>query len=173
MFVHERKDVILMKKKILAVSICLLLLISAATVIWAGGNTGGTASEIDPLVSMSYIENVLLPQISNYIEQRLAGGEGSLTTPGTNYNRHFDVVEVPAGRQLIGEAGTEFILRAGSANIIASALGGISDTTNGIDLQQGAATPTNHLLIIPRSDGRGLNVTANALVMVRGRYSIQ
>ena len=165
-----------MRNKFLIVAVVAAILMSSATFVWvlATGNEPTTAgSQNDPLVSASYIDQRLMPRITTYINQRLAGVDTNMGASGDGFNQSFEVVEVPAGRMLMGYAGTEFILRAGSATIIASELGGISDTTNGVDLQHGVATPTNHLLIVPRSDGRGLNVTANALVMVRGRYSIR
>ena len=166
-----------MKNKGLIFAVVTAVLLSSATFIWALANNvydTGVGSQSDPLVSVSYINQQLLPRISNYIEQRLAGEDAQLgSDSASGNNRHFEVVSVAAGRRLIGESGTEFILRDGRGTIIASNLGGVSDTTNGVDLAQDAAIPLNHLLIVPRSDGRGLNITADALVMVRGRYSIQ
>ena len=160
-----------MKKKILAVAITITVIAaSLVTVIWAFD----AGSPDDPFISLSYIDNILLPQISNYISGRLDGENVSIgdgTTTGNN--RHFEVVSVSAGQQLIGESGTEFILRMGGGTVIASNLGGLSDTTIGVDLSQGVTIPMNHLLIVPRTDGRGLNITEDALVMVRGRYSIR
>ena len=153
-----------MKKKILALAICVAVLLSGVIFAFAVGG------QDDPFVSVSYVENVLIPRIINYINIRVSGGE---IESGAGYNPHFEVVSVSAGQRLMGEAGTEFILRAGAGTIIASELGGISDTTNGADLPHTMPVPTNHLLIVPRSDGRGLSITADALVMVRGRYSVR
>ena len=165
-----------MKKKILILTVIAALLLSSATLIWALANPSadsGAGRQSDPLISVSYIEDVLMPRISTYINQRLAGFDGGANVPSPGFNPHFEVVEVRAGQRLMGYAGTEFILRSGAATIIASELGGISDTTSGIDLPHTMQAPHNHLLIIPRSDGRGLNITIDALVMVRGRYRVQ
>ena len=75
---------------------------------------------------------------------------------------------------LIGDAGSEIILRSGSATAITSPSGGLSDVTAGTDITEGKPIPANHLLIIPRSDGRGIFVTKNStFVMVRGGYTIR
>ncbi|MGI6643902.1 MAG: hypothetical protein ACOX3V_07935 [Bacillota bacterium] len=108
-------------------------------------------SEQDPLVTKSYVD------------MRLAELSGS----------SLAVVEVPAGKALIGSAGTELILRAGTAKAIDSDMGGLSDVTDGADLREGHPIPRNHLLIIPRDDGRGILAVNAIIVLVRGSYAIR
>ena len=160
-----------MKKRFLSLAIVIAIIAaSGATAIWAFG--AGSAD--DPLVSMSYINERLIPRITAYIDARLDGiADVEIGTSTAGNNRHFTVVPVPAGRRIMGEAGTEFILRMGRANIIATYRGGLADTTGGIDLAHGVEVPGNHLLIVPLSDGRGLSVTVDALIMVRGRYTVE
>ena len=103
----------------------------------------------DPLVTQSWV--------TKYVDELTA----------------LEVVEVDAGQRLLGGAGTEFILRAGQATIIDSELGGLADVTAGGDLGLGVSVPRNHLLIVPRSDGRGMQATSDIIVMVRGSYSVE
>lgn len=148
----------------LAAAVCAL-----ATVVLAAPG----ASD-DPLISKSYIENQLMPQIKQYIESRLAevgGGSGGGTTAGTADK--FNVVNASAGQQIICSAGTELILRMGSASVIATEKGGIADTTDGFDLADGAFMPSNHLLIVPVSDGRGVRATTDIIVMIKGGYTVK
>ncbi|OTA40650.1 MAG: hypothetical protein A6D92_14785, partial [Symbiobacterium thermophilum] len=98
----------------------------------------------DPLVSKSYVDLVAL----------------------------YRVVEVPAGRKVIGEAGTELVVRGGQATAIDSALGGLLDVTAGTDIRGGTRIPPNHLLVVPRSDGRGLFAVTDLVLMVKGRITI-
>ncbi|MGI6130014.1 MAG: hypothetical protein ACOYEO_07995 [bacterium] len=104
----------------------------------ASGADPGT--EEDPLVAKSYVDQLVCLQ----------------------------VVELEAGEVLRGEAGTEIVLRSGQAAAITTSQGGISDLTAGRDIQNGEAVPANHLLLIPRSDGRGLRALTNIVVLVRG-----
>ncbi|EOC99535.1 hypothetical protein [Caldisalinibacter kiritimatiensis] len=85
----------------------------------------------------------------------------------------LEVVELRNGQKLIGQAGTEIILRGGKAKAIAGELGGLSDVTGAIDIKMDQDIPPNHLLIIPRSDGRGVYVEEYAIFMVRGKYEIK
>lgn len=157
-----------MKKRIAAICIvCIVVLCFAGLVFSAEPGSDG-----DPLISKSYIDDVLLPQIYSYIDSAVAGlkpSEGAVQTD------KFEVVNVGAGKQIIGGAGTEMILRMGSGSVIGSARGGLADTTAGADLANGAAIPPNHLLIVPLGDGRGVQIDAgsDAILMIKGSYEIK
>lgn len=111
----------------------------------AAGEPVLPGSEQDPLVSRSYVDAKL----------------------------RMNVVEVPAGKQIIGSSGTEIIVRAGSATVIDSPLGGLADVTGGKDLKRGDQAPPNHLLVVPRDDGRGVEAVTPLVIMVRGSYKLQ
>lgn len=150
------------KFKAATILLCLALCFSAV-LAEPGGND-------DPLISKSYIENVLMPSIKQYVESRIAEvNSGS----GAGSAEVFKVVEVKKDQQLICSAGTELILRMGKATIIATEKGGLADTTAGFDLANNAEMPANHLLIVPVADGRGIKATADVLVMVKGGYTIK
>ena len=65
------------------------------------------------------------------------------------------------------------IVRAGNAEAVTAIADGLQDITSGEDLVGGTEVPRNHLLIIPREDGRGIYATKDLIVMVRGGYNIQ
>ncbi|MCK9479904.1 MAG: hypothetical protein M0R40_10485 [Firmicutes bacterium] len=114
--------------------------------------------EDDPVITLSYIEQILMPSITKQIEQSSA--------------TIFEVVEVAAGKSVICEAGAEIILRKGAASVIATQKGGIANVTSGVDLQNGANVPANSLLIVPLSDGRGITAADDVIVMIKGKYGI-
>ncbi len=125
-------------------------------------------SESDPLISQSYIEKTLIPRIEEMIKKSASGvGEASGDT------ERFEVISMTAGQKMLCKDGTELILRMGSANIIATEKGGLADTTGGYDLPNGAVMPSNHLLIVPLGDGRGISANNDVLVMVKGAYEIK
>ena len=113
--------------------------------------------ENNPLITKSYLENNFYATVKEYVSGKT----------------EFKVVSVEKGKQLIGKAGCELILRMGSGEIIATEKGGLADTTAGYDLADGTAMPSNHLLIIPVDDGRGFLATSDVLVMVKGDYEIK
>ena len=85
----------------------------------------------------------------------------------------WEVISMQPGEKLFAKAGCELILRAGKAYAIASANGGLADLTEGVDLTTGTQVPTNHHLLVPRTDGRGLSFVDLSYVMVKGEYEIQ
>ena len=132
-----------MKKRVLMVGmiLCMFLVIGA---IAAEPGTDG-----DPLVTRSYIENVVYPAT------------------------RFKVIEVNQGQSLILGDGSEAILRMGTATVIGTQKGGLSDVTMGFDLADGTAVQGNHLLIAPLNDGRGIKAHSYCLIMVKGNYTIK
>jgi len=141
-------------KKILA---CLAVIISVFALTAAVSAASGTpGSESDPVVTKSYVDS--------QIEQLKSSGVSADS---------YKAVQLTAGQKLIGGEGTEVILRSGEATAIDNGANGVSDVTGASDLMTGQFIVLNHLLLIPRSDGRGLQAITEAWVMVRGSYSIQ
>ncbi|QSF44750.1 hypothetical protein [Paenibacillus tianjinensis] len=161
--------------------------------VWAGsvlnitaegasvGSQPGTAD--DPVVTKSYVDQ--------QIQKALQGGTiatqpptatatpvataapSSSPAPSSN---EVVIVDVKPGQTLIASAGAEFIVRAGKAVIYSQDSNGVADLTDGTDLANGLAAPSNHLLSFPR-DGRGITVqegqTLGLVVMVRGSYTLK
>ena len=145
-----------MKKRMMIALICIACIAVSAIVAYAAG----AGSQDDPLVSKSYVDAAI-----NGLRNEIGNGGGSADI--------YTVVEVPAGKKLECKSGTEVILRSGSATAVDSASGGVSDVTAGLDLAGGQNVTTNHHLIIPRTDGRGLAARTNIIVMVKGDYTIK
>ncbi len=142
-------------KKINIIVVSVLLVVFGIVAVYAVGTNPG--SRQDPVVTKSYVDNQI-----NYIKNLNAGA----TT--------YQVVQVAKGKMLIGAAGTELVLRSGEAVIVdGTGVNGVSDLTSGITLLNANRIITNHQLLIPRADGRGLKATTDVYVMVRGAYQIK
>ena len=137
-------------KKIITLVLALLLLAGITVTYTVMANPG---SDTDPIISFSYLKEIFKPEV----KQELT----------------FQVVSVKKGESLEGNSGTELILRMGEAEIFATASGGLADITAGYDLSDGTAMPANHLLIVPKEDGRGVKAATDCLVMVKGDYVIK
>lgn len=125
----------------------LVALVALTSGIWAGRVTAQTpepGSSADPLVSKSYVDQMTI----------------------------FRVVTVPAGQTIIGDGGTEIVLRGGKATAITTAQGGLLNVTSGVDVQQGEAISPNHLIVVPRNDGRGFLAETDLVLMVKGPATI-
>lgn len=157
----------IIKKKRAKIFFTVFILISALALINAV--TAEPGGEDDPVVSLSYIQNKVIPELKEYIDSKLS----SSNTAQTGDSAVFEVVNLGAGQKLVGAKGTELILRMGKAEIIASEKGGLADTTAGFDLSSGESMPPNHLLIVPLADGRGFKASTDVIVMIKGGYTVE
>ena len=145
-------------KKKISLTVVSLLLLSICLPAMAAD----PGSNEDPLVTLSYINDVLMPQVKSYVDSKTtASGDG------------FKIVNLKSGQTVIASASTEMILRMGSAQIVATQKGGVADVTQGIDLQNGAVMPSNHLLIVPLDDGRGAQMLSDGIIMIKGNYTVK
>jgi len=91
-----------------------------------------------------------------------------------NAGHEFVSINPQSGQRVLLENGAEIILRTGSATAIDNGLGnGLVNMTAGRDMLANEEVALNHLLIAPRTDGRGILLTSNAWVMVRGGFTVQ
>jgi hypothetical protein len=152
-----------MKNKFIALTVSAALAVSAVYAFAAPG------TDDDPLVSLSYITDTLIPEIHSYVDAKIA----KIGNTSAGEQSVFKVVDVKKGQMIKCGDGCEMILRMGSGTIVASDKGGISDVTTGIDLGQDEAMPANHMLIAPLGDGRGVKMTTNGKVMIKGTYTLK
>jgi len=128
-------------------AVVFIILVTALFLVYAA--FAGTESEPggsgDPLVTQSYVDQ--------YVQ--------------------WKVVELEKGQVLKGQAGTELIVRRGQALVVDPVGNGIPDLTSGTDISAGSSVPVNHLLLIPREDGRGIRTTSPVVAMYRGGALIQ
>lgn len=132
-----------MKKGLILTIAALLVLVVGATMALAGSDEPG--SEGDPVVTKSYVDS----------------------------KTAYTPISLTAGQRLIGGEGCEIILRSGEASAIGNSNNGVSDVTAGMDLMTGAVVGQNHLMLVPRNDGRGIYAITDIWVMIRGEYTIQ
>ena len=146
-----------MKKNMICLVTAVIILLTAFAFAAPGDSD-------DPLITLSYITDVLMPEIRRIINIGEATGGASDT---------FKVLELEQGDRLLCGDGTELILRMGKATVIATEKGGIANVTSGVDLSSGTDVPPNSLLIVPINDGRGIHATQKVIVLIKGGYVIE
>lgn len=138
----------------------------------------------DPIVTKSYVDEQLKEikqqnnsngssksqkQIEQYIDEKI-----KTINKDAESNTPYTVLEMQPNQKLIGKSGTEIILRGGQAKAIGNNNGdGLSNITSGNDVKNDKKIELNHLLIIPRNDGRGISFQSKSWIMVRGDYYIK
>lgn len=153
-------------KKVVTLSVVGLLVLCIVLGInnWGFADSSGPlpGSELDPIVTKSYVDQIAAT-LKAYFDEAISRDAGN----------KFKLVTLKPGQKLLAQQGTEIILRAGKAAVVATASGGLSDITKGSDIGKGNTVPPNHLLIVPRSDGRGLKANSKVIIMIRGEFTVE
>ncbi|WP_207653836.1 hypothetical protein [Tepidibacter mesophilus] len=162
----------LIKNKIVIAVLSCSVIVTSTYIVKASGYEAG--SNMDPVVTKSYVDmkiDELAKNVNQVIGKINTGNQGNVTP--INSTNELEIVEVKSGQSIILQSGSEIILRGGKGSIIDSEFGGIADLTQGIDLRKGYDAPANHLLMVPRSDGRGIKAKTNCIFMVKGEYEVK
>lgn len=147
-----------------------LILAAFSTTLVEGEETGGAGTSSDPLVTKSYVDEKI-NDLKEYVQESLSGLDN---TDSEDSSSQYQVILVPKGSTIVGGEGTEMILRSGTAKVVSSTTNGLVNMTTGEDALNGTSVAKNNLMIVPRDDGRGMEVTSdNTNIMVRGSYEIR
>lgn len=152
-----------MNKTQLKITVGVLAVLLLAGVAAYAATSYGT--QTDPLITKSYLEQVVQPKLENELTNRLAEAERGLraSAPG-----EFDEVKLSANQTLSCGSGCEIVLRSGSAR----AVGAMADTTDGSNLAAGGSLSTNHLYIAAEESGGVTAGSGGAVVLVSGSYTL-
>lgn len=166
-----------MKKwKIAAAAVCVCCLITVACA--SAGSSG------DPLVTLSYLNNVFTGKVQTMVDQTVdkrqaelekaladvIAGQGSVS----GGSAVFSVVTLSRGQALVGDVGCEVMLRIGSATCgVPDNEAGLIDTTGGTVLGNGGSLAVNHLYMVTISGRTVTAASGTVKLLVRGPYTIR
>jgi hypothetical protein len=153
-----------MKKKRKVLGISLLLVAILTLIVFAA-----PGSDQDPLVTLSYVEQRLATLKQEILTELKGNSTGSTTVAA---HPVFEIHNLTKGQKVTFGESAEFILRRGKAVVIDPIGNNIPDLTTGVDIKPGELVPLQHLLLVPRDDGRGFEVIENGVVMIKGPYKI-
>jgi hypothetical protein len=149
----------------------------------SGNSAGEPATNEDPIVTQSYVDwkvSEIKGELDiNSLKLKIADLKKEIeelkNKQSTSSSSQYEILELRVGKKITFDASTEFILRAGKAKSISSDAGGLVDLTSEKEgnIKSGDYIPLNHLILVPRDDGRGIIVTSNAWIMVKGKYQIK
>ncbi|GHU96743.1 hypothetical protein FACS1894208_11750 [Clostridia bacterium] len=83
----------------------------------------------------------------------------------------FTYVEVPSGKTVTLERGSEVILRVGTAKCVASSAVGLVDITDASTIENNNELKLNHHYLCT-IEGRGFKASAALKVFIRGKYTV-
>ena len=157
-----------MKNRIVLIIQIMIVVISVVVVTVFAADPG---TSDDPVVSKSYVDE----QISELLKTLESGGTINVnggTTTESNTKTKYVPVHVAVGQKLLGGEGTEIILRVGRSFAVVPGKESLIDVTNGTELVDKNEIKKNHVIIVPRNDGRGVRVVEDAWFLVKGDYTI-
>ncbi|MBK5251761.1 MAG: hypothetical protein JJE29_03900 [Peptostreptococcaceae bacterium] len=164
------------KKKLAIPVIAIIVLLAMTLGVLAASYEPG--SENDPVVTLSYVESRLAEIVSDFQEKldSVSVNDGNTSSPieTQTLESGFEAIMIPSGSFVYFGGNTQVILRSGAMTAIASPKGnGLADLTAGKDLKTGDAVQMNHLLLVPINDGRGVSVSIDSWMMIKGNYTLQ
>ena len=136
--------------------------------------------EGDPLVTLSYLNETVLPKLVQDTEDRADQRQAELTAQfsqavqggGGGSGASYTVVTLNAGQRMDLDLGAEVLLRVGNAAAGAAENPALVDVTTGGSLNSGEGLVQNHLYMMT-IEGRGVRATAaTTKLLVRGGYQI-
>ena len=158
-----------------------------AAITFGAAALAAAGDSTDPLVTLSYLNDVFAPSVTAKVDEAVAANEAALKneldaaiqewesqlqSQGGGSSSAFSVVTLTRGQKLEGSVGCEIMLRVGSATCLASGSPGLIDCTDGATLSAGGALVTNHLYMVT-VDIRTVSAAADTVkLLVRGSYTI-
>lgn len=142
----------------------------------------GAGSAGDPLVSLSYLEQTVLPDLLRKTEEKAQARQNELTAKfnqllaehggGGTPSATYTVVTLAPNQRMNLNLGCEVMLRVGSATAWAAENPALVDTTNGSNLDSGSTLVKNHLYMSTMTDHYIVAGGSTVKVLVRGGYSL-
>ena len=177
-----------MRKKtkfLIAIAVVLGIMLVSAVSIMAATSYG---TQSDPLITRSYLMQIFRPEVISEVNGSVGTAQANLAATfsdsirainskldgGGNASKTdvFSVVTLSSGQTVTCNAGTEIILRSGSASATGDTYPQLADTTDGTSLSSGSGLSVNHMYMIT-ADGNGFKAEGDSTkILIRGDYTI-
>ena len=159
----------------------------AAAALAAGTGDPVPGGEGDPLVTLSYLDQVFTAYISDRIgqdvdartqalrqelEERVSALEEASKDVGAVSASTFRLLELQSGETVVGQRGLELMLRVGEAEVTASVSPGLVDTSAAVTLEDGQRLEKNHMYMVTVPEN-GVTAREHVLLLVRGEFEIR
>lgn len=151
-----------MKERTMKYIIAVLAVLLLAGVTAYAATTYG--SQDDPLITRSYLDDVLKPELEGELQTKLDAAAAELQRSASG---EFSRVELSVGQTLRCAAGSELLPVSGAV----SALNGLTDTTEGAAVASGTALSANHLYLAAEESGAA--AAGAAVVLVSGSWHVE
>ena len=178
-----------MKRPNRAAAIFGAVILTAVAIVggFSASATGG--DQTDPLVTLSYLTQVVKPELLNKVDEKVAANEQALVGKvdaaikeysqkmeqalggGGGDNSVYTVVALSAGELLCPDAGSDVLLRTGKAKVASGKVPVMIASTSGSTVSIGGVLVANHLYVTPL-DSAVIMAESECTVLVRGGYTV-
>jgi len=149
--------------------------------------TGG--DQTDPLITLSYLTQVIKPELLSKVDEQVAANEqallGKVDSAISDYSKKMEealggtsgegavytIIELSKDELLCPVTGGEIMLRAGTATVLSGSVPVLHDVTSGAAVGIGGTLQVNHLYVIPL-EGAVIAATTDCTLLVRGQYVV-
>ena len=155
------------RRKIITIALCVLAAVAAlSAAVYAAVSYG---SQDDPLISKSYLDEVLAPQLEADFQAEL---DAAIADIEKQESGDFVVISLTKGQSVSCGVGCEVMLRIGSAVAQGADYPVLVDSTNGDSVPSGSDLKSTHLYLVTIA-GNGFKATAGTTkLLIRGNYTI-
>lgn len=154
-------------KKILIVSVTLVLTFAAVQFIYAANSPGSSA---DPLVSQSYVDQKINSLKADYNKTKSTVDTLKKQVNGVLQGK---VVNVAKGKTITLKLNAQAVIFSGKGLVSGNSKAELADVTSGKIIKNGKTVPVRHLIISAGSDGRGIKASSAISLLVSGEYSVK
>ncbi|MGM9521529.1 MAG: hypothetical protein ACI3VB_03530 [Oscillospiraceae bacterium] len=166
------------KKRKFVIALGVLLAVAlVAGLSTLAATTYGTQS--DPLVTLSYLEKTVTPNIMNQLQDSIdnkaaelkAEFDKKLSESGSTTSG-FSVISLTSGQTVTCSVGTEIMLRVGTAVSAGADSPRLIDETTGSSVTSAGTSLTKNHMYMVTIQGNGIKATSSVKILIRGDYTI-
>lgn len=165
------------------------IVLASVTLVGAFSASATGGDQTDPLITLSYLTQVVTPELMTKVDEQVAVNEqalvGKVDAAIAEYSAQMEqalggpgggsaaytLVTVARDALLCPGAGSEVLLRTGTAKAMSGTAPVLLDSTSGNTVSIGGTLQTNHLYIIPL-EGTVISASTECTFLVRGSYTV-
>lgn len=165
------------------------IVLASVALIGAFSASATAGDQTDPLITLSYLTQVVKPELLSKVDEQIAANEEELlgkvnaaiegysaemekALGGTGGNgATYTLVTLSKDDLLCPDAGVEILVRTGAAKVLAGSTPVVHDATSGAAVGIGAEIQANHLYVVPL-EGAVLQAVTDCTLLVRGSFVV-
>ena len=161
----------------------------ALTVLCGGAALAASGDQSDPLVTLSYLNQTVIPDVVSQVETKAGTRQTELAKnlsdqitqykqdiaaigSGSGSSASYTLVTLTSGQTMALDVGCEVMLRVGAATASAATSPALIDVSTGGTINSGVALTQNHLYMATIADRTIKPAAATVKLLVRGGYSV-